>query len=178
MRNQGQIGPKGTWTTDTSNTLRVPLSTMIPTGRSIFLQQSKPRSFTESVPWWLTSCNELVLRSEIPSGKCAKLHTMAASNNRDHPTRSLYYCLFAPHIYSVFLHAHSVRGESHIQRNANRPRGCNIYMCQTFIILLRAGPKIMPGRDLSAVRKSLPTPGVEVMCVSNTTPRFDSIRHE
>jgi len=40
-----------------------------------------------------------LLRSESPSGNSAKLHTMAASNNRDHPTRSLFYCLFAPHIY-------------------------------------------------------------------------------
>ena len=39
----------------------------------------------------------LLLRSEIPSGMCAELRTVAASNNRDHPTRSLYYCLFAPH---------------------------------------------------------------------------------
>jgi len=31
----------------------------------------------------------LLLRSEIPSGMCAKLRTVAASNNRDHPTRSL-----------------------------------------------------------------------------------------
>jgi len=31
----------------------------------------------------------VVLRSESPSGKCAKLHSAAASNNRDHPTRSL-----------------------------------------------------------------------------------------
>ena len=30
-----------------------------------------------------------VLRSESPSGTCAKLRTVAASNNRDHPTRSL-----------------------------------------------------------------------------------------
>ena len=30
-----------------------------------------------------------MLRSESPSGKCAKLDTVAASNNRDHPTRSL-----------------------------------------------------------------------------------------
>ena len=30
----------------------------------------------------------VVLRSEIPSGMCAKLRTVAASNNRDHPTRS------------------------------------------------------------------------------------------
>ena len=26
-----------------------------------------------------------------------KLHTVAASNNRDHPTRSLYHCLFTSH---------------------------------------------------------------------------------
>ena len=32
-----------------------------------------------------------MLRSESPSGKCAKLHTVAASNNRDHPTRSLWW---------------------------------------------------------------------------------------
>ena len=31
----------------------------------------------------------LVLRSEISSGMCAKLRIVAASNNRDHPTRSL-----------------------------------------------------------------------------------------
>jgi len=64
-------------------------------------------------------CN--LLQSKSPSGKCAKLHTVAASNNRDHPTRSLYYFLFAPHIYLGFvLRAHSLWGESHIQRYANR----------------------------------------------------------
>jgi len=30
-----------------------------------------------------------------------------------------YYCLFAPHICIVVLPAHTVRGESHIQRNPN-----------------------------------------------------------
>jgi len=30
-----------------------------------------------------------LLRLENPSGKCAKLHSMAASNNRNHATRSL-----------------------------------------------------------------------------------------
>jgi len=59
----------------------------------------------------------IVLRSEIPSGKCAKLRTVAASNNRDHPTRSLYYCLLAPHAYIFVLHAHPVRGKSYNQRN-------------------------------------------------------------
>jgi len=50
-RNQGQIGPKVTGTTDMRKTLRVPLNT------SILLRQSKPISLTESVQWWLTSCN-------------------------------------------------------------------------------------------------------------------------
>jgi len=56
---------------------------------------------------------------ESPSGKCAKLPTVVASNNRDHVPQSLYYCLFVPHICRVVLRAHSVHGESHIQRNAN-----------------------------------------------------------
>jgi len=54
-----------------------------------------------------------------PSGMSAKLCTVAASNNRDRPTRSLCYCLFAPHLYSFVLRAHPVRGESHIQHNAS-----------------------------------------------------------
>ena len=57
----------------------------------------------------------VLLRSEIPSGMCAKLRTVAASNNRDHPTRSLNYCLFAPHTYIFVLRAHPVCGESHNQ---------------------------------------------------------------
>jgi len=57
------------------------------------------------------------LRSEIPSGMCAKFRTVAASNNRDHPTRSLHYCLIAPHTNMFVLRAHPVRGESYNQRN-------------------------------------------------------------
>jgi len=37
----------------------------------------------------------IVLRSEILSGMCAKLRTVAASNNKDHPTRSLSWSPFA-----------------------------------------------------------------------------------
>jgi len=51
-----------------------------------------------------------VLRSEKPN-----LHTMAASNYRDHALRSLHYRMFGPNICIVFL---PVRGESHNQRNA------------------------------------------------------------
>jgi len=59
----------------------------------------------------------LLLRSESPSGMCAKLRTVAASNNRDHPARSLSYCLFAPHTCIFVLRAYPVRGESYNQRN-------------------------------------------------------------
>ena len=55
----------------------------------------------------------ILLRLESPSGMCAELRTVTASNNRAHPTRSLYYCLFAPQ-YGVVLRAHPVRGKSHI----------------------------------------------------------------
>jgi len=67
----------------------------------------------------------LLLRSESPSSMCTKLHTVAASNNRDHPARSLYYCLFVPHICGVFLRAHSVHGEPCISAQ-HQQSGCNI----------------------------------------------------
>ena len=60
-----------------------------------------------------------LLRLGSPSAMCAKLRTVAASNNKVHLTRSLCYCLFARHIYGVVLRAHSVRGEPRIQHNAN-----------------------------------------------------------
>ena len=53
-----------------------------------------------------------------PSGVCAKFRTVAASSNRVHMPWSVYYYLFALHIYIFVLCAHPVRGESHIQRNA------------------------------------------------------------
>jgi len=63
----------------------------------------------------------LLLRSEIPSGMCAKLRTVVPSNNRDHPTRSLYHCLFAAHTYIFVLRAHPVR----ITQSQHQRRGCN-----------------------------------------------------
>jgi len=51
--------------------------------------------------------SNILLRSEIPSGMCAKLRTMATSNNRVHMPWSLYYCLFAPHICMVLFFRHT-----------------------------------------------------------------------
>ena len=48
----------------------------------------------------------ILLRSEIPSGMCAKLRTVAASNNRVHMPWSLYYCLFAPRVCMVLFFTH------------------------------------------------------------------------
>jgi len=48
----------------------------------------------------------VLLRSEMPSGMCAKLRTVAACNNRVHMPWSLCYCLFAPHICMVLFFAH------------------------------------------------------------------------
>jgi len=81
----------------------------------------------------LCCATNLLLRSEIPSGMCAKLRSVGASNNRDHPTRSLYYCLFTPHTYIFVLRAHPVHGESYNQRNttgevATIPRGWAPYV--------------------------------------------------
>jgi len=62
-----------------------------------------------------------LLRSESPSGECAKLHTVEASNNRDGTPCSVCYCLFTPHIEICgILRAHPVRRESRIQRHADQ----------------------------------------------------------
>ena len=59
------------------------------------------------------------MQLESQSSKCAKLHTVAARNNRDHLTRSFYSCL--RHIDMGFiLCAHPVHGDLHIKRNVNR----------------------------------------------------------
>ena len=66
----------------------------------------------------------LLLRSESPSSMCTKLHTVAASNNRDHPTRSLYYCLFVPHIYGYYS-SHTSHSWWITHSMQHQPRGCN-----------------------------------------------------
>jgi len=62
----------------------------------------------------------ILLRSESPSSKCAELHTVAASNNRDHaPDHSIIACLHYI-CMGVIFRAPPVCGESHIQCNGTR----------------------------------------------------------
>jgi len=69
---------------------------------------------------------------------CAKLRTVAASNNRDHASQSLLLLLACSTIHIFVLHAHPVRGESHNQRNTTR-EGCNtINQTDSFIITVIA----------------------------------------
>ena len=57
-------------------------------------------------------------------GKCAKLHTVAASNNRDHAPQSIYYCLFAPHIYGCYS-SRTSRSWWISPSTQRQSRGCN-----------------------------------------------------
>jgi len=99
-----------------------------------------------------------LLRSESPSGKCAKLRTVAASNNRDHLTRSLYYCLFAPHVYIwVLFFAHipfvvnhtfnatpPERLQRYLQRYGDRLRV--LWVVRHFELMLQADEESSAGR--------------------------------
>ena len=64
-----------------------------------------------------------MLRSDSPSGKCARLH-VAAGNNRDHPTGSLYCCLFAPHRYGCYS-SRTSRSWWIAHSTQHHRRGCN-----------------------------------------------------
>jgi len=47
-----------------------------------------------------------LLRSEIPSGMCAKLRTVAASNNRDHAPQTLLLLLACATYIMVLFFTH------------------------------------------------------------------------
>jgi len=66
----------------------------------------------------------LVLWSKSSSGNYAKLRTMATSNNRNHPMGSLYYCLFASHIFAC-CSLHTSRLWWITLSTQHQPRGCN-----------------------------------------------------
>jgi len=62
-------------------------------------KESKTKYFTFSLTTWEHLLfSSLLLRSEVPSGMCAKVRTVAASNNRDHARNLSYNCLLALHI--------------------------------------------------------------------------------
>jgi len=103
---------------------RVPAPILAISGRKGLKWSQAGRYFT-SLP---------LLQSESLSGICAKLHTMAASNDRDHASQSLLL-LLAPRICIVVLCAHSVHGESHNQTQWHR-RSYNTTKLELDLLLL------------------------------------------
>ena len=91
-----------------------------------FLQWTTP--IARSFVWRLNSARSshlghstILLRSEIPSGICAKLRTVAASNNRDHSIiaclRHAYIFLFFPHIQFVVNHTINTTPPDRLQQS-------------------------------------------------------------
>ena len=66
----------------------------------------------------------ILLRSEIPSGMCPKLRTVAASKNRDHARNLSYYCLLGLQIWLCNSSCTS-RSWWITQSTQHRQRGCN-----------------------------------------------------
>ena len=67
---------------------------------------------------------ELMMRSEIPSGMCVKLRTVAASNNRDHASQSLLL-LLARSTHTYFCSSCTSRSWWITQSTQYHQRGCN-----------------------------------------------------
>ena len=68
-----------------------------------------------------------VLRSQSPSGKCAKLYTVAASNNRERSCTSITlqcYCLFVPYTYGC-CSSRTSRSWWITHSTQRQRRGCN-----------------------------------------------------
>jgi len=90
----------------------------------------------------------LLLQSEIPSGMCAKLRTVAASSNRDHACNLSYYCLLALHIWwcdslgtsrswwITLSTQHHRKGCNTITNFPESDSRCHIWWCCCFFPLL------------------------------------------
>jgi len=88
-------------------------------------KMAKGNVWGDKIKWRKTCWRVILLRSESPSGKCAKLHAMAAaSNNKDHMPLSLYYRLFVPHIYGCYS-SRTSRSWWITHSTQCQPRGCN-----------------------------------------------------
>ena len=87
----------------------------------------------------------VMLRSEIPSGMCAKLHTVAASNNRDHARNLSYYCLLVLHIQWCYS-SRTSRSWWITQSTQHHQRGCNSNIWYT-VTLTGDCFAIVPGKQ-------------------------------
>ena len=84
--------------------------------KSAKMNSKKPRVFI--------LCEKQLLRWENPSGMCAKLRTVAASNNRDQPRNRSYYCLLAMHVWWCYS-SRTFRSWWITQSTQHHRRSCN-----------------------------------------------------
>ena len=98
---RASLPPPISYATDWPSWSGSPLS--VGGGRDVYFENIRVLKAGGSPELWC--CDQdvkaILLRSDSPSGMCAKLHTVAASNNRDHAPQS-FYILFVPHTYGRY----------------------------------------------------------------------------
>ena len=78
----------------------------------------------QSFALWQQATIEIMPRNYSSRTLVVTFSRSHANIGRAYTPRSLCYCLFAPHIYGVFLRAHSVRGELRVPEQ-HQWSGCN-----------------------------------------------------
>ena len=73
----------------------------------------------QSFALWQQATVEFTRRDHSPRTLVVTFNRSQVNIGSASTPRSLFYCLFAPHMYIVVLRAHPVHGESHNARNAN-----------------------------------------------------------
>ena len=73
----------------------------------------------QSFALWQQATIETMRRNHSSRSLVVTFNRSQVDIGRASTPRSLFYCLLAPNICIVVLRAHPIRGESHIQRNAN-----------------------------------------------------------
>ena len=93
---------------------------------------------------WHPGHSAILLRSQSSTDMCAKLHTVAASNNRDHPMRPLYNSLFASQCICANLNALPFRVESRMRRCVGRATSAVHSFLSPFLCMGMTTPVYQP----------------------------------
>jgi len=92
-------------------------------------------AYAQSFAPWQQATIEFTCYDHSPRTLDITFNRSQVKIGRASTPRSLFYCLFAPHICGVVLRAHPVRGESHIQRNANGEVATKLLLKQRILAL-------------------------------------------
>jgi len=110
----------------TTSTNRVRLKAKKLQQRFCFLRQNRGcyccdrksrAAYAQSFALWQQATTEFTCYDYSPRTVVVTFNRSQVNIGRASTPRSLFYCLFAPHIYIFVLRAHPLHGESHNQRN-------------------------------------------------------------